>query len=165
MTRSMVEIDDLLKSDKSLYGNPEWVEDGAKAILKSAIVDPRGIVLGGLSLSLWADVSTITQRGGGALVLGNHAIQRISYLPNHSHKNDNAFPTPPELRLRSLPADRSRVYLWKNNRVWPIQPNLRAGLVLDQEPASLTAAFELFLESCAIDAYLPNPPHRPMLEL
>ena len=165
MTRTLTEIDDILRADKSLHGNLEWVEDGARALITRSVVDQRGVVIGGLILQLWALTEVAIQRAGGSLVLDGTPIQRMTYRPGNAHLNNNAHPTPPALRLKTLPAERSRIYLWSNNRAWPIHQNLRAGKVIEPEPASASAAFELFLESCAISTYLPNPPHRPMLEL
>lgn len=165
MTRTVAEIDALLAAEKSLFGQPEWVEEGPIAKLASAVVDAGGAVIGGLSLRLSAQIETAVQRGNAALVLDGQPLQRLSFRPDHVHVNGARHPIPAPLRLMRLPADRSRIYRWTDNRVWPRADNMGAGVVIDPEPASVGAAIELFLEKCTISAYLPQPPHRPKLEL
>lgn len=165
MTRSLTEIDDLIAADKSLFGLPEWIEDGPIARITSAVVDPAGAVIGGLSLRLNVPVTTNIQRGNAVLTLDGHPIQRLSFRPDHVHVNGPGHPIPPSLRLLRLPPDRTRIYRWPSNRAWPPQANLRAGEIVDPEPESLQDALQLFLEACGISAYLPDPPHRPTLEL
>jgi hypothetical protein len=165
VTRSLADIDTLLSAEKSLFGAAEWVEDGAVAKLASPVVDALGVVMGGLSLRLNAPLETAVQRGNAALVLDGQPIQRLSFRPGHPHVNGAAFPIPQPLRLRRLPPNRTRLYRWTDNRAWPVQTNLKAGHVVEPEPATLMAAFELFPEACGITAYLPEPPHRPRLEL
>lgn len=162
--RSLVEIDALLAADKSLFGNPEWVEDGAVAKLASSVVDASGVVIGGLFLRLAVPVEMSIQRGTAALVLDGLPLQRLSFRPDHLHVNKGLHPVPAPLRFLRLPADRSRIYRWADNRMWPMQDNMRAGHVIEPEPGTLAEAIKLFLEACAISAYLPDPPHRPKLE-
>jgi hypothetical protein len=162
--RSLTEIDGLLAADKSLYGNPDWIEDGSVAKLASPLVDLHGDIIGGLTLKLSAPIETMLQRGTAVLILDRHPIQRLSFMPDHSHGNKGKYPVPPELRLRVAPADRSRIYRWVDNRAWPTEDNMGAARLLETEPATLRDAFNLFLETCVISAYLPDPPHRPKLE-
>jgi uncharacterized protein YheU (UPF0270 family) len=164
MSRSLAEIDAMLAAGKSLFPGAEWVEDGALAKLVSAIVDESGTVIGGLSFRLNVQVESAIQRGNAVLVLDSQPIQRLSFRPDHPHVNGAKYPIPKQLRLLSLPPDRTRLYRWSDNREWPVQANLRAGQVVEHEPASMLDAVELFLEACGITAYLPAPPHRPKLE-
>lgn len=164
MTRSVEEIDRLLAADKSLFGNPEWAEDGSVAKLTSPVVDATGMVIGGLSFRSSVPIETSIQRGTAALLLDNSQIQRFSFRPDHFHVNKAWHPIPSALRLKTLPPDRTRIYRWANSRVWPMRDNMGAGELLDPEPPSFMAAMQLFLEACGISAYLPEPPHRPKLE-
>lgn len=165
MTRALAEIDTLLSAEKSLFGEPEWVEDNAVAKLASAVVDASGNVVGGLSFRAQVPIETAVQRGTAALILDGLPIQRLSYRPDNPHSNKGGHPIPAHLRWQKLPADRTRIYRWRNNRVWPMRDNLAAGEVVDPEPNAFMSALELFLEACGISAYLPEPPHRPTLEL
>jgi hypothetical protein len=88
----------------------------------------------------------------------------MTYKPGHAHVNTNAYPVPASLRFRTLPAGRSRIHKWAHNRAWPIKDNLGAGDLIDPEPEAYMDALQLFLEACGIDAYVPDPPHRPVLE-
>lgn len=164
MSRSPAEIDVLLHAEKGLFGQPEWIEDGAIAKLVSPVVDALGVVIGGMSLRLNVPVETVLQRGNAVLVLDGQPVQRLSFRPDHAHVNGVVHPIPQSLRLRRLPPDRTRLYRWADNRAWPVHGNLRAGQVVEPEPATLMSAFQLFLEACGITAYLPEPPHRPRLE-
>lgn len=164
MTRSRSEIDDLLAADKSLFGSVEWIEEGAYAKIVSPVVGANGVVIGGLILHLNAQVETTVQLGNASLVLEGRPIQRLSFRPGHKHVNKGRYPVPVELRLKTLPAGRSRIYRWSDNREWPMSENMLAGRLIDAEPGTLMEAYKLFLEACGISAYLPDPPHRPKLE-
>jgi hypothetical protein len=166
MMRSVAEIDALLDTEKSLFGAPEWVEDGAAAHLVGAVVNAAGVVLGGVSLRLSVLIHLpAPQRGSAVLVLDNHPLQRLSFRPDHAHVNPGRHPVTRGLRRQTLPAERSRIYRWKDNRVWPRPDSFGVGALLASEPQTIGDAFNLFLEECRIAAYLPPPPHRPKLEL
>lgn len=164
MSRSLIEVDELLASNKTLFSDLEWVEDGPVARLVSPILDMSGNVIGGMLLNLNALTETAVQRGNAALVLDGRPIQRLSFRPDHVHTNKGRGTVLPELRFKRLPADRTRLYSWRDNRSWPVVDNLAVGRLVDPEPASIMAAYQLFLEACGISAYLPEPPHRPRLE-
>lgn len=165
MTRSVGEIDAIIAANKSLFGTPEWVEDRSIAKLISPVVNSAGVVIGGLSLRASVPIETAVQRGSAVLVLDNHPIQRLLYRPDHPHVNKAAYPIPAHLRLRRLPAERTRIYQWADNRVWPMPDNMGAGRLVEPDPEAFMAALEQFLEGCGISAYVPEPPHRPTLEL
>lgn len=165
MTRSVEEIDALLAADKALFGSPEWAEEGPVAKLTSAVVNASGVVIGGLSFRASALIETTVQRGSTVLLLDNSPIQRLSFRPDHRHVNPAAHPVPLDLRLRTLPRDRTRIYHWRHNRIWPIRDNIGAAEVVEPDPETFMDAATLFLEACGISTYLPPPPHRPKLEL
>lgn len=165
MTRGLSEIDAIIAADKSLFGRPDWIEEGSIAKLTSTVVNNAGVVIGGLSFRSSVPLETSIQRGSAILLLDNCPIQRFSFRPDHSHVNKARHPIPAPLRLKTLPADRTRIYLWANNRVWPMRDNIGAAEFLDPEPPSFMVAMQRFLEACGISAYLPEPPHRPKLEL
>jgi hypothetical protein len=154
-----------LRADKSLFGTPEWAEEGSVAKLTSAVVNATGVVIGGLSFRAAALIETTIQRGSATLVLDNLPIQRVLFQPDHPHVNKGAHPIPLRLRLRRLPPERTRIYRWEDNRVWPMRDNMGAATVVEPEPDTYMDAMKLFLEACGITAYLPPPPHRPQLEL
>lgn len=164
MILTLTEIDALLAEEKSLFGNVEWVEDGANAKLRSSIVNSAGVVIGALTFVASVNINTAIQRGTCALILENRPLQRISYLPSAPHKNTGAHPIPLELRFRTLPADQTRHYLWEDNRIWPRTDNIGAGRLVSPQPRTFMDAMQLFLEACGITAYVTDPPHRPTLE-
>ena len=165
MTRSLAEIDALLAADKGLFGAIEWSEEGSVASISTAVVDVLGDPIGGLELRASAPTQTSVQRGSIILILDGVPLQRLSHRPTHAHRNKGAHPIPPDLRFKTLPPDRTRIYGWSDNRVWPRQDNIGAGRTVDPQPSTFIHAMELFLEACGISAYIPEPPHRPELEL
>lgn len=165
MTRSLAEIDALLAADKGLFGAIEWSEEGSVASISTAVVDALGDPIGGLELRASAPTQTSVQRGTIVLILDGVPLQRLSYRPDHIHRNKGSHPIPPDLRLKTLQTDRTRIYRWRDNRTWPTQDNLGAGRLVDPQPKTFMLAVELFLEACGIAAYIPEPPHRPKLEL
>ena len=165
MTRSLAEIDALLVADKGLFGVVEWIEDGSNANISAAIVDSLGNPIGGLELRASVPTKLSVQRGSFVLILDGLPLQRLSHRPDHIHRNKGAHPIPIELRFQSLPAERTRIYRWSDNRIWPMQDNIGAGRLVDPQPTSFMQAMEQFLEACGIAAYIPESPHRPELEL
>lgn len=165
MPRSLAEIDALLAADKTLFGAPRWIERGPRATLTAAVVDVQHGVVGGLVLHLSALVRLpAPQRGTAVLVLDGAPLQRLSFRPDHPHINPARHPIPPDLRRTKLPADRTRIYLWRHDRTWPRADRLGVAASVDPEPATLSTAFALFLSDCAIEAQLPTAPHSPTLE-
>ena len=165
MTRSVAEIDVLLAASKGLFGIVEWVEDGTVANISAAVVDSLGDPVGGLEVRASVPTQTRVQRGSIVLILDGLPLQRLSHRPDHIHRNKGAHPIPSDLRLKTLQADRTRIYRWRDNRTWPSQDNLGAGRPVDPQPTTFMQAVELFLEACGIAAYIPEPPYRPKLEL
>ena len=166
MMRTATDIDALLIAPKSLFGTPEWVESGAVATLTATILDDGGTVIGGLSLRSSVPVHLpAPQRGSVVLVLDRQPLQRLSFRPDHVHVNPSRPPIVRALQRQRLLPDRSRIYRWRDDPLWPRPDKLAVASPLLPEPADLTAAFALFLEECGISGYLPTPPHRPKLEL
>ena len=165
MTRSLAEIEALLAADKGLFGTLEWREEGSVASISAAVVDALGNPIGGLELRASAPTQTSVQRGSIVLLLDGAPLQRLSHRPDHAHRNKGAHPIPPNLRFKTLSPDQTRIYGWSDNRVWPRQDNIGAGRIVDPQPSNFMEAIELFLEACGIAAYIPEPPHRPELEL
>ena len=163
--RTVAEIDALIAADKALFGEPAWSGDGAVAKLVSPVIDHAGLIIGGLVLYMAAMTETAEQRGNAALVLDDRPVQRLSFRPGHAHVNPPRHPTPPALRLLTLPPGRSRMHGWRDNRVWPRLDNVATAALMEPEPPTISAAFALFLETCGISAYIPPPPSRPRLEL
>lgn len=162
---SLSDIDALLDADKALFGVTEWIEEGPVVKLANAVVGPDNAIIGGLSLRIHALLHVTPQRGSAVLVLDERPIQRMSFLPDHSHTNPGRHPTPPQLRFLVLPAGRSREYLWTHNREWPRHDNVLAGSFVKPDPPSIEAAIAQFVERCGITAYIPPPPWSPQLEL
>jgi hypothetical protein len=163
VTRTTSDIDALIGMPKTLFGEPRWVEHGNKAELTSALMFSEG-VLGGVSIRAWAHVHLVEPAGAIVLVVEQRAVQRALYRPDHPHVNGSTHPIPPELRRRLLPPDRSREYLWRDNRVFPPPLGFQlAGREIDPQPSTMEEMFVNFLNSCFIEGTLPRPPHRPAL--
>jgi len=162
------EIDALLAARKTVFDQPQWeIERGTTRATLTASLAENGVVIGGVSLRLSANVHTIPQRGSAVLICDNRPVQRMNVKPNHNHSNPLRRTVPKPLRGLSLPQDRSRIYRWAVNRVWPRPPgdNLAAGELIDPEPDDFSAAVRFFLQECGISGTLPAPPWEPRLSL
>lgn len=161
MTITMADIDTLLSLPKTMFNAPEWVEDGNRAILRADLVH-QGNVLGGVWVSLSANIHTDPQRGDCVLIHDGKPVQRLSFMPKNAHANPRAHPAPVPLRLLTLPPDRSRIYRWRDNRAWP-PPQPMAGAVLDPQPATFADAVTVFFSEYGISGNVPPAPWRPTL--
>jgi hypothetical protein len=161
MKTSVVDIDTLISLPKAIFDSPSWVEDGNRAVLRADLVH-QGSLLGGVWVNLSANIHTDPQRGDAVLIYDGKSVQRLAFMPKNAHANPRAYPAPAPLRLRTLPPDQSRVYRWRDNRTWP-PPQQLAGAVLDSQPASFSAAVDVFLSECGVHGTVSAPPWRPTL--
>ncbi len=161
------EIDEFLEAAKTIFGRPHWAPDPHRdrVTLTAALVSKDNTVIGNVSLRLAATLHTRPQRGSIALVCGQHSIQRMNIMPSHGHRNVFRKSAPRSLRGLSLPGERTRIYRWRANRVWPRPPgdNLSVAELVDPEPENFSAAVTLFLQECGISGELPPPPWEPRL--
>lgn len=160
-----VDVDRLLAHVKTMAGTAAWALDGRETVSRLAVPLAVDGVLSGFIFHARATRHTDPQRGACTLVLGQHAVQRLSILPDHEHYNPFLKTAPPELRGLRLPAGRSRLHPWRLNRAWPrlASDNLGVAEPLDPEPSSFAAAIAIFLGLCAIEGNLPPPPWEPRL--
>ncbi len=158
-------IDALLAEKKALAGAPRWIGDerGAVASL-AAPVAKRGVV-GALSFRATALVYEPIQSGSCVLVFDGRPIQRLSFRPTHAHVNPFGPSVSTPLRGLHLPAGKSRVYLWAENRAWPRPKGDNVGvaqpILLDME--GLDKVLAIFLQMCNVDGVLPPAPWEPRL--
>lgn len=157
------DIDALLAAPKALAGTLAWREEGNTARLAAPVMVGDAI-RGGLILHIQANIHTDPQRGVITLVFEGQQVARASFRPKGVHANSNSYPTPPDLRFMTLPADMSREYIWADNREWPRDRNRpMAARQMNPQPATLREAIDSFLAQCNITAVVPDAPWRPEL--
>lgn len=161
------EIDNLLASDKSIVGSPQWNRDpqAARVRLTATLMDSHGVVIGGVSVRLSATLHSRPQRGSAVLLFSGGVIQRLNYLPDHSHYNPMRKTVARPARGVMLPSGQTRDYPWVLNRQWPRVPGETAdvGQIVNRNLSNYAAAAAFFLSECGIKGSISDPPWEPEL--
>lgn len=150
---------------KTLAGVARWTIDDHGSVANLAVpVTTHGIV-GGLTFYATALVYEPVQSGSCVLVLEQRPLQRFSFRPTHAHLNPFGPGVSPHLRGLRLPAGKSRIYPWSENRTWPRPKGDNASVAqpMDVDMGSLDLMLALFLQLCDIDGDLPCAPWEPRL--
>ena len=82
------DIDGFLAERKTIFGQPEWVTDErrARVFLRASLQLQDGRIPGSVFVELVATRYTDPQRGSMVLVCNGRPVQRMSYRPDHLHR-------------------------------------------------------------------------------
>ena len=159
------DIDALMAEHKTLAGAARWTIDHRGSVADLAVPVATYGIVGGLTFRATALVYEPVQSGSCVLVLEQRPLQRLSFRPTHAHLNPFGPGVSGHLRGLRLPAGKSRIYPWSENRTWPRPKGDNASVAhpMPVDLESLDSMLALFLQLCHIHGDLPCAPWEPRL--
>lgn len=164
---TVADIDALLAAPKTILGAASWKEEATGNAIATMVAPLAisGVTPGDLRLFASTPVHVSPQAGSAVLIYEGRPIQRMGFLPTHSHTNPFDKGVTANLRGLTLPAGMSRWHPWRANRRWPrsASDNVGAAILIEDALANFDAALAWFVQKCNVRGPLPPAPWKPRL--